>query len=112
MPDAKRGRSKEKRNDCPLLTLALVVDASGFVVKSRTFAGNVAEYKTLAQMIIHLCQSLYSAGNLTRDSRTLVAISNLSHYRYIVSISNNTNNKVGRNFISQKHNKTSTDSQG
>ena len=54
MPKAKRGRSKEKRTDCPLLTLALVVDASGFVAKSRIFAGNVAECKTLEQMISEL----------------------------------------------------------
>ena len=51
MPAAQRGRSKDKRHDCPLLTLALVVDASGFVVKSRLFAGNVAECTTLSQMI-------------------------------------------------------------
>jgi transposase len=27
---SKRGHSKEKRSDCPLLTLALVVDEDGF----------------------------------------------------------------------------------
>lgn len=48
---ARRGRSKEKRSDCPLLTLALVVDASGFVMKSRVFAGNVVERTTLEQML-------------------------------------------------------------
>ena len=51
MPDAKHGRSKEKRSDCKLLTLALVVDASGFVVKSKLYPGNVAEAATLGQMI-------------------------------------------------------------
>ena len=30
-PKARRGHSKEKRTDCPLLTLGLVLDASGFV---------------------------------------------------------------------------------
>ena len=30
-PKAKRGHSKDKRTDCPLLTLGLVLDASGFV---------------------------------------------------------------------------------
>ncbi len=54
MPAAKHGRSKEKRSDCALLTLAVVVDASGFVVKSRIFAGNVAECKTLAEMLDEL----------------------------------------------------------
>jgi len=40
---AKRGRSKEKRKDCPLVTLGLVLDGSGFVRSSQTFAGNIAE---------------------------------------------------------------------
>ena len=42
-PKAARGRSKEKRSDCPLVTLGLVLDSSGFVRRSRMFAGNVAE---------------------------------------------------------------------
>ena len=48
---AKRGRSKEKRSDCPLLTLGLVLDGSGFVRRSQTFAGNVSEDVTLPLML-------------------------------------------------------------
>ena len=48
---AKRGHSKEKRSDCPLLTLGLVLDGSGFVRRSEVFAGNVAEGTTLAPML-------------------------------------------------------------
>ncbi len=44
---AARGHSKEKRSDCPLVTLGLVLDAGGFVRRSRMFAGNVAESSTL-----------------------------------------------------------------
>ena len=40
---AHHGRSKEKRSDCPLITLALVVDGSGFVRSSQTFAGKTLE---------------------------------------------------------------------
>ena len=50
-PKAKHGRSKEKRTDCPLVTLALVLDGSGFVRESRSFAGNVVEGDTLEQML-------------------------------------------------------------
>ena len=50
-PKAKRGHSKDKRSDCPLLTLALVLDASGFVRRSQVFAGNVREHHTLAEML-------------------------------------------------------------
>ena len=45
------GKSKEKRNDCPLVTLGLVLDMQGFPKKSRIFEGNVSEPKTLETMI-------------------------------------------------------------
>ena len=50
-PKAQRSRSKEQRNDCPLLTLGLVLDGSGFVRRSEVLAGNVAESGTLAGML-------------------------------------------------------------
>ncbi len=50
-PNAALGKSKEKRADCPLVTLALVLDASGFPKRSEVFAGNASEPKTLAQMV-------------------------------------------------------------
>lgn len=48
---ARRGRSKEKRSDCPLVTLGLVLDGSGFVRRSRMFEGNVVEGSTLKEML-------------------------------------------------------------
>ena len=48
---ARRGHSKEKRSDCPLLTLGLVLDGSGFVRRSEVFAGNVVEGGTLEGML-------------------------------------------------------------
>jgi Transposase DDE domain len=51
---AKRGRSKEKRSDCPLVTLGLVLDVSGFPKRSRIFAGNVSEAGTLETMLSQL----------------------------------------------------------
>jgi transposase len=48
---AARGRSKEKRSDCPLVTLGLVLDSGGFVRRSRMFAGNAAEAGTLQDML-------------------------------------------------------------
>lgn len=53
-PKAAHGRSKEKRSDCPLVTLGLVLDGSGFVRRSRTFAGNVSEGTTLEIMLAGL----------------------------------------------------------
>lgn len=55
-PQAQYGRSKEKRSDCPLVTLALVLDGDGFPIHSRMFDGNVSEASTLELMIKHLIQ--------------------------------------------------------
>jgi hypothetical protein len=45
------GHSKEKRSDCPLVTLGLVLDADGFPKRTEVFAGNVSEPGTLEGMI-------------------------------------------------------------
>ena len=44
---AKFGRSKRKRNDCPLVTLALATDEGGFPRRSSVLQGNVSEPSTL-----------------------------------------------------------------
>jgi hypothetical protein len=51
---AHHERSKEKRSDCPLMTLGVVVDGSGFVRRSQTFAGNVTAAGTLETMLTGL----------------------------------------------------------
>jgi hypothetical protein len=48
---AKRGHSKESRSDCPLVTLAMALDASGFVRRVHFFAGNASEPATLQGML-------------------------------------------------------------
>lgn len=48
---AQLGRSKEKRSDCPLVSMGLVLDASGFPQRSEIFAGNVSEPQTLPGML-------------------------------------------------------------
>jgi len=48
---AKWGRSKEKRSDCPLVTLGLVIDEMGFPKASKIFKGNVYEADTLLKML-------------------------------------------------------------
>ena len=50
-PKAQRGHSKDKRSDCRLLTLGLVLDGAGFVRRSKVFAGRVDEHRTLAEML-------------------------------------------------------------
>lgn len=48
---AKRGHSKEQRSDCPLVTLAMALDASGFPRRTRVFAGNASEPATMRDML-------------------------------------------------------------
>jgi len=48
---AQYGKSKDKRNDCPLVSLALVVDRHGFPVISRVYEGNIGEPKTLKEIL-------------------------------------------------------------
>lgn len=85
-PKAKRGSSKEKRTDCPLVTLALVLDGSGFVRRSEVFAGNVSEGKTLAEMLQRLGAP---GGALVVMDRGIASEANLAWlrehgYRYLV----------------------------
>ncbi len=53
---AEFGKSKEKRTDCPLVTLALVVDHLGFPIFSQIYSGNQSEPKTLEAVIESLLE--------------------------------------------------------
>jgi len=48
------GKSKDRRNDCPLITLGLVIDEWGFVKRSEFFAGAPDEPESLRQMLKQL----------------------------------------------------------
>lgn len=67
-PKAKRGHSKEKRSDCKLLTLALVVDEQGFPKYSHLYPGNQYEGYTLIDMI----ESLVKARPQLARERTVI----------------------------------------
>ena len=85
-PKAKRGHSKDKRTDCPLLTLALVLDASGFVRRSQVFAGNVREHHTLAEMLDALDAPREALVVMDRGIATEQCVKWLreNDYRYLV----------------------------
>ena len=90
-PKAKRGKSKEKRSDCKLLTLALVVDEQGFCKYSNLYPGNQAESKTLKEIIESLIKI---RPNLAKDRTVIIDAGiatkeNISylrenHFHYIV----------------------------
>lgn len=51
---AKRGKCKSNRTDCPLVTLALAVDAFGFPVFSQIYGGSQSEPETLDAVLNRL----------------------------------------------------------
>ena len=69
---ARFGRSKEKRNDCRLLVLALCINTAGFIRYSSILAGNTADPKSLPDMVDTL--SAKSRAPKDRESRALVVI--------------------------------------
>jgi transposase len=83
---AQNGHSKEKRSDCPLVTLGLVLDGSGFIRRSRMFEGNVSEAVTLKTMLEGLGTPPSAMVIMDRGIATKENISWLveNQYRYLV----------------------------
>ena len=70
---ARFGRSKEKRSDCPLVVLALVVNVEGFIKYSGIYEGNMADCKTLGDMIDKLV-SHTSEKTTTADGKKRIVV--------------------------------------
>jgi transposase len=89
-PKAAHGVSKEKRNDCPMVTMGLVMNEYGFLNRTSILPGNASEPKTLQEMIENLSahQDLFKptiildAGIATKDN---LAWLREKGYTYIVS---------------------------
>ena len=83
---AKRGHSKECRSDCPLVTLGVALDGSGFPRRTRVFAGNASEPATLKDMLTGLDASpgatvVMDAGIATEANLTWLRAQG---YHYVV----------------------------
>ena len=72
--DLQRGRSKQKRHDCPLVTLALTLDATGFPRRSQILPGNVSEPSTLQAAL----QQLGAGPGVGAERPTVVMDAGLS----------------------------------
>lgn len=53
-PKAAHGVSKEKRSDCPLITMGLIMNEHGFLHRTSILPGNASEPSTLKEMIENL----------------------------------------------------------
>ncbi|WP_019412409.1 IS1634 family transposase [Paenisporosarcina sp. TG20] len=69
---AMRGKSKEKRSDCPLVTLALVVDDAGFPIFSQIYGGNQSEPETLTDILEQL--TIESSHTLLKGQRPMIVM--------------------------------------
>jgi transposase len=105
---AKRGHSKEKRSDCPLVTLGLVLDGSGFVRRSRMFEGNVSEASTLEGMLSGLDAPKGAMVIMDRGIATEANITWLieHNFRYLV-----VSREKGRQFDESQTTETTTKSE-
>lgn len=61
-PKAKRGHSKERRKDCKLVTLGLIIDEMGFAKYSQLFPGNQSDGETLSEMIKSMEQNIHCSA--------------------------------------------------
>jgi hypothetical protein len=60
---ARFGRSKEKRSDAKLISLAMLTDEKGFCCRSKFYAGNISEESTLKEVL----SELESSGSRQKD---------------------------------------------
>ena len=68
---AQYGHSKEKRYDCTLVSLALLVDDRGLPIYSRIYPGNQSEPETLSHVLSSIAQHL-KFGLFAQDLPTVV----------------------------------------
>ena len=103
------GRSKEKRSDCMLVSLALVLDASGFPKRSQLYQGNVSEPVTLEAMIKNTSKDaiiVMDAGIATEENVTWLSEQS---FKYLV-VSRKRNQDIPKDveevIVKQEENKT------
>lgn len=59
---ANFGRSKEKRSDCRLISLAMSIDSLGFVRHCEIYSGNISEPETFKKMLEGVRKQLINDG--------------------------------------------------
>ena len=83
------GHQKEKRNDCPQVVVALIVDTNGFIRRHRMFNGKMNDVKSLSYILKdlelefegrELPTFIFDRGVVSEDNLAL-----LKNYKYIVA---------------------------
>lgn len=73
-PKAKRGKNKQKRNDCNQIVVAMVFDEKGFELAHETFAGNMNDSKSLPEMVKRLQEMTSSEPLLEEATKSIVIV--------------------------------------
>ena len=92
-PKAKRGKSKEKRNDCPQIVLGMVFDRRGFELAHRVFEGNQSDGKSLVYMLEEMDKLVPARPNQQAlvlldggiATKANLALLRKKHYHYLVN---------------------------
>ena len=77
LPQRKRGRSKEHRNDLPLLVIALVMDSEGIPIDYKLFSGNIVDFSVVKPFIdemkikYNIKNSIFVADNGINSTKNL-----------------------------------------
>ena len=86
-----RGHSKEKRTDCKLVAMGLMLDADGFPIGHEVYAGNTIDGKTVKAMLDGLeARTGREGGSTVVMDRGFASADNLKlvrerHYDYLVA---------------------------
>ena len=90
-PKAKRGHSKEKRTDCKLVAMGLMLDADGFPIGHEVYAGNTVDGTTVKAMLDGLeARTGRQGGSTVVMDRGFASADNMKlvrerHYDYLLA---------------------------
>jgi len=105
-PKAKHGKNKQKRNDCRQVAVGMAFDEHGFALAHEVFEGNIADTKTLLEMLNRLDLSeenlqpvvILDAGFASEENIALLEERGCS---YIVNITRGSRTKYAESFGSE-----------
>jgi len=113
-PKAKRGKNKQKRNDCPQIVVGMVFNRDGFSIAHKVFEGSKNDSKSLPEMIAELQTMLQKDIPLIKE-RVIVIVdagiatkTNLSllkslGFSYLVNDSRRRREKYREQFARDEH---------
>ena len=111
-PKAKRGKSKEKRNDCPQIVVGMIFDRSGCELVHKVFEGNQSDSKSLPAMVQELQEMLpddlwsQAVKPLVIVDAGVATLKNLrllrkNHFHYLVNDSRRGRSKYRKEFAQE-----------